>query len=61
MTHPLKDFKDGITLTKGGYLQPEAKAEAIALLRAGNSVAKVSRQTGIHIESVRRWSKDLRT
>ena len=56
----MQDFRDATKLDTSGYLQPETKAEAIALLRAGNSVVAVSELLGLHIESIRRWSRDLR-
>ena len=56
----MKSFeKDSVRLDNSGYLSSQTKQQAIAALRAGTSVATVSRQTGVHIESVKRWHKEI--
>ena len=52
--------KDGVRLDNSGYLSSQVKQQAINALAAGMSPAKVSRELGIHIESIKRWAKEAR-
>jgi transposase-like protein len=56
----MKDFRrDSIRLDNSGYLSTEQKRKALDALRDGKSIARVSRDSGIHIESIKRWAKEL--
>ena len=52
--------KDGVRLDNSGYLSSQVKEQAINALAAGMKPAKVSRELGIHIESIKRWAKEAR-
>jgi transposase-like protein len=55
----MKSFKqDSVRLDNSGYLSTEQKQKALDALREGKSPAKVSRELGIHIESIKRWAKE---
>ena len=56
----MKSFKhDSVRLDNSGYLSTEQKRKALDALRDGKSIARVSRDSGIHIESIKRWAKEL--
>ena len=56
----MKDFRhDSVRLDNSGYLSAEQKQKALDALREGTSIAKVSRTSGIHIESIKRWAEEL--
>ena len=50
--------KDGVRLDNSGYLSTQTKQQAIDLLAAGKKPAYVSKELGIHIESIKRWAKE---
>ena len=50
--------KDGVRLDNSGYLSGQTKQQAIDLLAAGKKPAYVSKELGIHIESIKRWAKE---
>lgn len=49
--------RDGVRLDNSGYLSAQVKQQALNALAAGMKPAQVSKELGIHIESIKRWAK----